>query len=152
MKITRAQKDAVISLLKEKISERQKIANDAFYEEHCKEIQKEADQYLKFCKRMENLANQLNDVLHDYNEFIDNCKFLFKDKNDYFTICGITRKGNPYFYDNDCKKAIEQNLKSKVKYPEVNKLDFYKVSRQLELDTLDKDFNLENFINKYLED
>ena len=67
MKITKSQKDAVISLLKEKAEEKQKIANDAFYEEHRKEIQKEADQYLKFCKRMENLANQLSDVLHDYN-------------------------------------------------------------------------------------
>ena len=150
MKITRAQKDAVISLLKEKINEKQKIANDAFYEEHYKEIQKEADQYLKFCKRMENFANQLNDILHDYNEFIDTCKFLFKDKYDYFTICGIT-KGDSYFYDNDCKKAIEQNLKSKVKYPEVEKPDFEKVERQLELDTLSKDFDLDKFIEKYLD-
>lgn len=151
MKITRAQKDAVISLLREKINEKQKIANDAFYEEHHKEIQKEADQYLKLCKRMENVVNQLNDILHDYSEFADNCKFLSKDKNDYFTICSINYKGSSYFYDYDCKKAIEQNLKSKVKYPKVEKPDFEKVERQLELDTLSKDFDLDKFIEKYLD-
>lgn len=144
MKITKAQKDAVISLLREKFNEKQKIENEKFYKEHEAEIAIDVMKYKSYVEAMNDICIQINDLREKFNELFKQSDYLNKD----ITRPGITYDYGPekwrvsYDYSNDSRL-----LKSiKIDTP-----DFCKVGRQLELDTLSKDFDLDKFIKKYLE-
>jgi len=144
MKITKAQKDAVISLLKEKFDEKQKIENEKFYKEHEAEIAIDVMEYKNYIEVMNDVCVQLNDLCEKFNELFKRSNYLNKN----ITHPGIT-------YDYGLKKwrisydySNDSNLLKSVK---IDIPDFYKIGRQLELDTLSKDFDLDKFIQKYLE-
>ena len=48
-------------------------------------------------------------------------------------------------------KYSEDDLIKRVVYPPIDTPNYTKVERQLELDTLSKDFNIDEFIKKYLD-
>lgn len=144
MKITKAQKDAVISLLKEKFDEKQKIENEKFYKEHEAEIALDIQEYMGYIEAMNNACAELNDLREKVNELFKRSEYL-NDK--------ISKPYINYDYSNQGWKIIYDYSKSPelLKSVPINVPDYYKVGRQLELDTLSKDFNIEKFIQKYLE-
>lgn len=144
MKITKAQKDAVISLLREKFDEKQKIENEKFYKEHEAEIAIDVMEYKNYIETMNEICTQLNDVRKKLNELFKRSNYLNADT----TYPDIT-------YDYGLKKwrvCYDYSDNSKLlKSIKIDTPDFSKIERQLELDTLSKDFDLDKFIQKYLE-
>lgn len=136
MKITRSQKDAVISLLKEKFNEKQKIENEAFYKKNKKEIDKAISEFKADEEKVEKL-------LFEAKALID------KWKDSKVIRTNISPCSNWYYTNGKCMLYKKDEIV--VNYPEINCPDFCKVERQLELDTLSKDFDLDKFIQKYLE-
>lgn len=145
MKITRAQKDAVISLLKEKFNEKQKIENEKFCKEHETEIALDMEIYKNYIEAMHDICVQLNGFYEKFNELFKRSKYL----NDCISHPGITYDYSLKKWRVCCDRSNDPDL---IKSIEINTPDFYKVERQLELDTLSKDFDLDKFIQKYLED
>lgn len=144
MKITKAQKDAVISLLKEKFCEKQKIENEKFYKEHEAEVAIDVMEYKNYIEVINDICVQLDDVREKLNKLFEQSKYL----NNNITYPGIT-------YDYGLKKwrvcYDYSNDPKLLKSVKIDTPDFSKVERQLELDTLSKDFDLDKFIQKYLE-
>ena len=144
MKITKAQKDAVISLLREKFDEKQKIESEKFYKEHEAEIAIDVMEYKNYIEVMHDICIQLNSLHEKFNELFKRSKYL----NDGMSCPGIN-------YDYGSKKWIVtydySNSSKLLKSVKIDTPDFCKIGRQLELDTLSKDFDLDKFIQKYLE-
>lgn len=143
MKITKAQKDAVISLLKEKFDEKQKIENEKFYKEHEAEIALDRQEYIGYVGAIKDVCTKLNDLREKVNQLFKRSKYL-NDK--------ISRPSITYDYSNGGWKVLWDYSTSPelLKSVDINIPDYYKVERQLELDTLSKDFNIDKFIQKYL--
>ena len=144
MKITKAQKDAVISLLREKFNEKQKIENEKFYKEHEAEIAIDVMEYKNYIEVMNDVCVQLNDLCEKFNELFKRSNYLNKNiENPGITYDYYLKKWKvSYDYSNDSRL---------LKSVKIDTPDFSKVGRQLELDTLSKDFDLDKFIQKYLE-
>lgn len=144
MKITKAQKDAVISLLREKFNEKQKIENEKFYKEHEAEIAIDVMEYKSYIDVVSDICTQLNNVREKLNELFKQSDYLNKD---------ISRPNVTFDYcSNEWKVSYDYSDDSRLlKSVKINTPDFCKVGRQLELDTLSKDFDLDKFIQKYLE-
>lgn len=144
MKITKAQKDAVISLLREKFNEKQKIENEKFYKEHEAEIAIDVIEYKSYVEVISDICAQLDDIREKFNELFERSNYLNKDISHpevTFDYCSKKWKvGYDYSDDSRLLKSV------KIDTP-----DFCKVGRQLELDTLSKDFDIDKFIQKYLE-
>ena len=143
MRITKAQKDAVISLLQEKFNEKQKIENEKFYKEHEAEIALDKQEYIEYIDAMNDACAKLNDLREKFNQLFKRSKYL-NDK--------ISQPGISYDYGNKrwriiCDYSTSPEL---LKSVNIDAPDYYKVERQLELDTLSKDFNIDKFIQKYL--
>ena len=144
MKITKAQKDAVISLLREKFNEKQKIENEKFYKEHEAEIAIDVMEYKSYIDVISDICTQLDDVREKFNELFEQSNYLNKDiprPEVTFDYCSKKWRVS-YNYSNDSRL---------LKSVKIDTPDFCKVGRQLELDTLSKDFDLDKFIQKYLE-
>lgn len=144
MKITKAQKDAVISLLREKFNEKQKIENEKFYKEHEAEIALDVNEYKSYIEAMYNICVQLNGLREKFKELFKRSEYLNNGTScpgltyDY----GLEKWRVTYDYSDDSRL---------LKSVKIDTPDFSKVGRQLELDTLSKDFDLDKFIQKYLE-
>lgn len=144
MKITKAQKDAVISLLREKFNEKQKIENEKFYKEHEAEIAIDVMQYKSYIDVISDICIQLNDVREKLNELFEQSNYLNKNISHpevTFDYCSNKWK---VCYDYSDDSRLLKSIK-------IDTPDFSKIGRQLELDTLSKDFDLDKFIKKYLE-
>jgi len=144
MKITKAQKDAVISLLREKFDEKQKIESEKFYKEHEAEIAIDVTEYKNYIEAMKDICVQLTNLNKKFDELFKQSNYLNKD---------ITHPGIDYdYYSKKWKVTYDYSNNSKLlKFIKIDTPDFSKVERQLELDTLSKDFDLDKFIQKYLE-
>ena len=142
MKITRAQKDAVIELLKEKFDEKQKESDKKFFEEHKKEIEKNVKSFLE---KQEAVKEHLEAAR----------KILYSLKNpkigEPLTNIELAYNWNYYEDVSVIREKSKKELMNKIKTPEIETPDYYKVQRQLELDSLSKDFDLDAFLEKYLE-
>lgn len=145
MKITKSQKEAVIELLKEKFKEKQKTSDEKFLKEHKKEIEKNIKYFLE---KQEEIKKHLEAARKIMISLSDD-----KDKEGNVN-CGIELRYNWYYRDSN--KVINEKTKEDaeryITTPKVECPDYYKVNRQLELDSLSKDFDLDAFLQKYLED
>ena len=149
MRITKTQKDAVISLLREKFDERQKIANKQFEKEHEAEIAVEVLEYKQLMEVLADAVNTINQTLEQFDELAN--KFKFLNLKQY----GIPSITYSWTNDNRYRYFISSNHvndpETIIRHPQIKGPDYCKVGRQLELDTLSKDFNVEEFLKKYLE-
>jgi hypothetical protein len=143
MKITRTQKDAVISLLKEKFDAKQKIVNEQFEKERAAEISVLLMEYNGYIEA-------ISDAVSIINEQIDNLENLIKNSDLLYDNQSLPYIDHEWHEDRYYFK-IKRISNPSLKYPQIERPDFNKVSRQLELDTLSKDFNVEEFLKKYLE-
>lgn len=143
MRITKAQKDAVISLLQEKFDEKQKIENEKFYKEYEAEIALDKQEYIGYIDAMNDACAKLNDLREKFSQLFKRSKYL-NDK--------ISRPSISFDYGHNRWKVVCDYSTSPelLKSVDINIPDYYKVERQLELDTLSKDFNIDKFIQKYL--
>ena len=143
MRITKAQKDAVINLLQEKFDEKQKIENEKFYKEHEAEIALDKQEYIEYIDAMNDVCAKLNDLREKFNQLFKRSEYL-NDK--------ISRPSISFNYGNNRWRIIYDYSTSPelLKSVNIDAPDYYKVERQLELDTLSKDFNIDKFIQKYI--
>ncbi len=142
MKITKAQKDAVISLLKEKFDEKQKAANEAYEKNNKLKINVEIMAFLEDQDKLESLLMAAKEIV-----------LKWKDSKSRFTSTEMSIVYGWYWEGTNKslnKYSVEEMLKY-VKHPSIQIPDYAKVARQLELDTLSKDFNINQFIKKYLD-
>lgn len=147
MKITKTQKDAVISLLKEKFDEKQKVATEKWLKENETEVALEVDAYKGYIEALTDVCKQLNNIKKTFGEFFKNVKYI--NKGNIFEPSITT-----YWYGSkhEWKVCYDYSESDKLlKQASIDLPDFKKVERQLELDTLSKDFDLQSFIDKYLE-
>ena len=144
MKITKAQKDAVISLLREKFNEKQKIENEKFYKEHEAEIAIDVMKYKNYIEIMNDICTQLNDVCEKFKELMEQSSYLNADIQ--YPRVDIDYNTKKYMVYRDYSNSSSLLKSVKIDIP-----DFCKIGRQLELDTLSKDFDIDKFIQKYLE-
>ena len=144
MKITKAQKDAVIGLLREKFNEKQKIENEKFYKQHEAEIAIDVMEYKNYIEVMNDICTQLNDIYEKVKELMEQSSYLNSDIQ--YPRIDIDYNTKKYMVFRDYS-----NCSSLLKSVKINIPDYKKVERQLELDTLSKDFDLDKFIQKYLE-
>ena len=142
MKITRAQKDAVISLLEEKFDEKQKAANEAYEKSNKSKINGEIKDFLQDQDKLESLLKAAKEIV-----------LKWKDSEDRFTSTGMSINYGWNWKDtkNVVDKYSEKELLKYIKHPPIQFPDFEKVGRQLELETLSKDFDINKFIKKYLD-
>lgn len=142
MKITKAQKDAVISLLKEKFDEKQKVANEAYEKSNKSKINSEIKAFLQDQDKLESLLITAKEII-----------LKWKDNENRFTSIemSITYGWNWKETNELLNRYSEEEVVKLVKHPSIKRPDYAKVARQLELDTLSKDFDLDKFIQKYLE-
>lgn len=142
MKITRAQKDAVISLLKEKFDEKQKIANEKFLKDNRRKIDAELNAFAEDEVKLEALLREAREIYLKWHK---------EDKN---RLSSVQLNINYGWNWDDTKELVikhaDEDLHRYVKYPVIDHPVYSKVERQLELDTLSKDFDLDKFIEKYL--
>jgi hypothetical protein len=143
MKISKTQKEAVISLLREKFAEKQLAANKQFEKDHAAEIAVLSIEYNGHIEAIEDAIAIINDQMTKLSELIKSSDLLYKRQYLPGINYDITEHGRVY-------KIYNKELL--LDYPEIEQLDFTKVSRQLELDSLSKDFDLDAFLKKYLED
>lgn len=146
MKITRSQKEAVISLLREKFDEKNKAVRKAYIEEHKAELETKINRYLELQEEAKNLAKRLRDI---YKETKAANKLKDGDLNTY-GICPSYR-----FYDdsrnqNPIEGCSREQLFESIFISKVKEPNYDIVSRELELASLGKDFDLEGFLAKYL--
>lgn len=142
MKITRAQKDAVISLLKEKFDEKQKAANEAYEKSNKSKINGEIKAFLQDQDKLESLLVAAKEII-----------LKWKDSKDRFisTEMSINYGWNWKENKETLNKYSEEEMLKRIKHPSIKVPDYAKVARQLELDTLSKDFDINEFIKKYLD-
>lgn len=140
MKITRAQKDAVLDLLREKFDEKEVKVFNKFKEDNKENIQ---TKYAKLIERYNKLL-QLKAVIGEEIKTFNVIRKTFEELDSDYHFNGSDVTG--YYKSED--KFIDALLK--LNFTRLKRPDFIKVERQLELDTLSKDFNLDAFIDKYL--
>lgn len=138
MKITKAQKEAVISLLKEKFNEKEQVRFEEFKKSVEKSVKSEFKEVIAVYK----------DVVDARNKYFDLCDKFDKLRKKYEEMNNYTYQGKsvPDYYKTE-SNLIDSIIKQRL--PKV-KLDICNIERQLELDTLSKDFDLNTFIQKYL--
>ena len=141
MKITRAQKDAVISLLKEKFDEKQKVANEAYEKNNKSKIDSEIKAFLQDQDKLESLLMAAKEII---------LKWKYDESRFTSTEMSITYGWNWKETNELLNKYSEEEVIERVKHPSIKHPDYVKVERQLELDTLSKDFDLDTFLEKYL--
>ena len=146
MKITRSQKEAVISLLKEKFDEKNKAVRKAYIEEHKAELETKVNHYLELQEEAKVLANRLREIYHE-------TKSPNKLKDGDINVYGVHTTYN--FYQNPSKESLVDNVSSKYLFDhifvsKVEEPDYDIVNRELELASLGKDFDLNGFLAKYL--
>lgn len=142
MKITRAQKDAVISLLEEKIKEKNNKLFNAYKATHEIEIRKEFESLLKAVDKLRKSKEAFNKSVKEYDELRNS----LNEKTNGLDSYGFSQT---WVLDENEDWLVDQLIKLKFEFPKSP--DFEKVERQLELDTLSKDFDLDKFIKKYLD-
>lgn len=143
MKITRAQKDAVISLLKERFDEQEKEAFLDFKAKNGAKIQKEFAHLIELRDRIEQIEKQCTAIKDEYDRSLEEFKKTNEPLKNYVYGSHYCVNG---FKSKD--EFIDALIRSKFEKP--SRPNFVKVERQLELDTLSKDFDIEVFIQKYL--
>lgn len=147
MKISKAQKDAVISLLKEKFGEKNKNVKDEYIAKHSKEINAKINEFLALQDEAIKLLNRLKEIYSkSKNEDI---------KEGTLKTSGIRCAYNMYSDPKHCKDVLNytytrESLLNAVFVSKVEEPDYDKIYRELELATLSKDFDLNGFLNKYL--
>ena len=143
MKITRAQKDAVISLLKEKINEKNEKLFNAYKATHEIKIRKEFESLIKVANKLKKSKEAFDKTVEEYEELRNSLNEKTDGLNAYYFSKGwVLERDEDWF--------VDQLIKLKFEFPKSP--DFSKIERQLELDTLSKDFDLDKFIKKYLDD
>ena len=146
MKITKSQKEAVISLLKEKFEDKNKAVKNAYIEAHKAELETKVNHYLELQEEAKVLANRLREI---YRETKTPNKLKDGDLNVYgihpmYNFCENTSNEN-VIGNISAEYLFDHIFVSKVKEP-----DYNIVSRELELASLGKEFDLEGFLAKYL--
>lgn len=147
MKITRSQKDAVISLLREKFAEKQHEVRDKFVSEHKDMIENEIQSILKFQNEAIGLIKRLKEIYKiTYNR---------RNKNTLEgEICIDGVRPSCYCFEEDSSELYinynEEDLLNRVYVKQIEEPKYDLVARELELATLNKDFDLKGFLRKYL--
>lgn len=146
MKITKAQKEAVISLLKEKFSEKQQEVRNNFIRDHKDTIDNEINMFLKLQNELKDMTKRVEEIY----KLTRNCKNkntlegeiifpgFYLDFSAYQTKCYISNE------------ITRESLLDRVYVKELETPNYSKIERELELATLSKDFNLDAFLAKYL--
>jgi hypothetical protein len=142
MKITRAQKDAVISLLKEKFDEKQKLANEAYEKTNKSKINAESKAFLQDQDKLESLLFAAKEIISKWKD--NENRFISAEMS-------VVYGWNWQQTKEVLNKYSEEEVIKRIKHPSIQIPDYNKVARQLELDTLSKDFDLDKFIKKYLD-
>jgi hypothetical protein len=148
MKITRAQKEAVISLLKEKFEERNKEIKQAYIKEHFLELEKKVDPYLALQEEVKQLLTRVKEIASIVKE-------SKPSKEGDISFDRIRADYNIYYDPKNAKCVLyhEFTKDELIKSVFVNKVeepDYNRVSRELELAGLSQDFDLNAFLDKYL--
>lgn len=142
MKITRAQKDAVIDLLKEKIKEKNEKLFNAYKATHEIKIRKEFESLIKAVDKIRKSKEAFDKSVKEYDEL----RYSLSEKTNGLNAYGFSQS---WVLDYDEDWLVDQLIRLKFEFPKSP--DFSKIERQLELDTLSKDFDLDKFIKKYLD-
>lgn len=147
MKITRSQKDAVLSLLREKFAEKQQEIRAKFISEHKDMIDNEVQSFLKLQNEALGLIKRLREIYKiTYN----------RQNNDTLEgeICSDGVRPSCYCFQEDSSELYinynEEDLLKRVYVKRIKEPKYDLVARELELATLSKDFDLNGFLNKYL--
>lgn len=148
MKITRSQKEAVISLLKEKFEEKNNEIKNAYIKAHKAEIEAKIDEYLRLQAEAKSLLIKFKEIsksVHHEGKYT-NGDIMFNN------ICtGYDMYCRPWNTEEAlCTESTKEELLKKVFVSKINEPDYNIVSRELELASLGKDFDLEGFLAKYL--
>lgn len=142
MKITQRQKDAVIDLLREKLNEKEVAEKEKFIKKNQKAANVELNIVHELAEEYTKLANriyEINQVLRNLTFYNDPCfSYEYQKHYDY--------DKKVYIYDGIKIITKEPSVKFQIERP-----DFTKVGRELEIASLGKDFDIENFLKKYLE-
>lgn len=142
MKITKSQKEAVISLLKEKLDEKEVSEKEKFIKKNQKAINSELEKIHELAKEYAQLANRMYEICNSAKNlsFHNDARFSYEEIKYYdYTKKQYISEGIKIYTDDPC-------VKFHIELP-----DFNKVERELELASLEKDFDVEKFLKKYLE-
>ena len=146
MKITKAQKDAVISLLKEKFEDKNKVTKDAYLKEHAVELEIKVNHVLALQEEAEHLAKRLQEI---YLE----TRAPEKLKDGDFALYGVHPLYD-FYRNGPSRKLIESYSKDRILQSvfvkKIEEPNYEIVARELELASLGKDFDLDGFLAKYL--
>lgn len=146
MKITKSQKDAVISLLKDKFVEKNDDLRKEYLAKHAKEIDAKIDKFLALQNEAIELITRLRTIYELTSDYSDD-----KVEGELYTR-GVSAAF--HYYDKDssllCNKYTKEHLLSKIYVKEIEEPNYNIVLRELELATLGKDFDIDAFLSKYL--
>lgn len=141
MKITRTQKDAVISLLKEKYTEKEKQAVEKYEKAHKKEIEEDKSYVEALRNEYEQIVNRIQQI----NEELKNLSSIKCTPLNWSDVHGYNNEG----------KYVKTGIKiygGEITIPQqLPTLKISEIERDLEIQTLSKDFDVEKFLKKYLE-
>ena len=146
MKITKSQKDAVISLLKDKFVEKNNDLRKEYLAEHAKEIDAKIDKFLALQDEAIKLITRLRVIYELTSDYSDD-----KVEGELYTR-GVSAAYHYYNKDYDLlsDKYTRERLLNKIYVKEIEEPNYNIVSRELELATLGKDFDIDAFLSKYL--
>ena len=148
MKITKAQKEAVISLLKEKFEEKNKVIREAYVEKHKAEIEININKYLA-------LQSEAKELLEKFKELSKNSHKTKDFVNGDLMVDEFRVNYNFYSCPWNAKQVLtheytKEELIGKVFVEPIETPNYCLVERELELASLGKDFDLDGFLAKYL--
>lgn len=142
--LTKAQKDAIVSLYEERKQSKLNALRAKAAEG--KDVKERIDLILAQQKQLEDrLANLINPMLEELNRLLDGYLGTHRGVNPH--ISGGT------YYDKDVRLANATTRKELERNVPVDLPDFpdtYKIRRDLELEAMKGEFDVEEFINKYL--
>lgn len=148
MKITKAQKDAVISLLKEKFENKNNEVKKAYIEAHRAEIEAKIDEYLRLQAEAKALLikfKEISKTVHHEGKCTEG-DIVFDDIRVDYDMYHRPWNTEAILYT----ELTKEDLLKKVIVNKINEPNYNIVARELELASLGKDFDLEGFLAKYL--
>ena len=147
MRITKSQKEAVLSLLKEKFTEKQQEVRDKFISEHKDMIDNEVQSILKLQNEALGLIKRLKEIYKvTHNRQNENTLEGEICIEGVRPSCYCFEEGSSGLY----KTYNEEDLLNQVYVKQIEEPKYNLVARELELATLNKDFDLNGFLHKYL--
>lgn len=142
MKLTIAQKDAVVALLKQKIADKRKEAVAKYVTENRKTADKNVKAFLEQINKMKQLAEDYASIRKKMEEIIDAA--FVKLSIPYLTnVCS----DHPEIWNNYKEKFLYDSIRvpDEIKDP-----DYNVIRRDLEIASISTEFDVDKFLEKYL--